>query len=328
LIAMSHTQSLQTGLRRFLTGPGLPTFLLTLVALYEAFLLAVIFAPEGSGPWSTFALEFKVWCFSYDTRTGGMEWSAVWMMLLEPLFITGIVVVVWRKGLGALLTLRGWSEQRRPAMAGVMVAAAALGVLYLYGQPSASAGEPLPFPGERIRTRIEPPPFTLTDQLGEAVELAALRGRPVLITGVYAHCTTACPTILLELRTLLDQLPAAALEELQVVAISLDPERDTTEVMAAVARAYNFTHPQFRFVNGEPEAQREILKRYQFGAYLNERTGVIEHANLFILVDAEGRIAYRFNLDPRHSPWIREAVVALAAEAAAQRHAHALAAGR
>ena len=156
---MHCTHSLHSGLRRFLTGPGLPTFLLTLVALYEAFLLAVIFAPEGSGPWGTFALEFKVWCFSYDPRTGGMEWSAVWMMLLEPLFITGIVVVGWRKGLGALLTLRGWFEQRRPALAGVMVATAALGVLYLYGQPSAEAGEPLPFPGERIRTRIEPPPF-------------------------------------------------------------------------------------------------------------------------------------------------------------------------
>lgn len=325
---MTQTSQTQTGVRRFFTGTGLPVFLLTLAALYEAFLLAVVFAPEGSGPWSNFALEFKVWCFSYDPRTGGMEWAAVWIMLLEPLFITGIVLVLWRSSLRCLLSPRGWLDNLRPAMAGAGVAVLSLGALYLYGQPDADAGEPLPFPGERMRTRLTPPPFSLHDQLGKPVSLAEMRGRPVLITGVYAHCTTACPSILLELRGLLDNLPPDALDELQIVAISLDPERDTTEVMAAVARAYNFTHPQFRFVNGEADTQREILKRYQFSAYMNERTGVIEHANLFILVDADGYIAYRFNLDPRHSPWIREAVLSLTAESSERRLAHAALAER
>src|SRR5690554_2367118 len=104
---------------QFMTGGGLPVFLVTVTLLYEAFLLAVLFAPDGSGPWSGFAVEFKVWCFNYDPRTGGMEWAAVWMMLLEPLFITGMMLLIWRKGLPALFSFSGWFAYRKTVGAGV-----------------------------------------------------------------------------------------------------------------------------------------------------------------------------------------------------------------
>ena len=305
-----------TALGRFFTGAGLPAFLITVTVLYEAFLLAVLFAPEGSGPWSRFAVEFKVWCFSYDTRTGGMEWSYVWVMLLEPVFITGIVLALWRKSVRELFSITGWRAQRMSASAGVAAAVAALGALYLYGVPGEEAeAAALPFPGERIRTQITPPPFALHDQRGAETRLEDFRARTVLITGVYGHCTDSCPMLLIELRTLLDELPDEIREDLQILAISLDPERDTKEVMAAVSDAYNFTYPQFRFLNGEPEVMAELIKRYHFSAFFNERTGVIDHANLFILIDADGYIAYRFNLDPRHAPWVREATVSLVREA-------------
>ena len=304
---------------RFFTGAGLPVFLVTITVLYELFLLAVLFAPEGSGPWSRFALEFKVWCFSYDTRTGGMEWSAVWIMLLEPVFITGIVLLLWRKAVSTLLTPAGWRMHRVPMAAGVGVAALTLGILYAYGLSETETVDALPFPGERIRTSLTPPHFALQDQQGAPVTLDDFQGQAVLITGVYGHCTASCPMILIELRTLLDELPEDVREDLQILAISLDPEGDTEEVMQAVSNAYNFTYPQFRFLNGEPEIMRELIKRYHFSAFFNERTGMIDHANLFILVDAQGKIAYRFNLDPRHAPWVREAVISLVREARSRR---------
>lgn len=317
--AETNASAGDTVLRRFFTGAGLPAFLVTITVLYELFLLAVIFAPEGSGPWSRFALDFKVWCFSYNTRTGGMEWSVVWIMLLEPVFITGIALLLWRKSLAVFLRPGGWYAHRVPLAAGVGVAGAALGILYVYGLSEQLPDDPLPFPGERIRTSLTPPPFALHDQRGAPVSLDDFRGQTVLITGVYGHCTTGCPMLLIELRNLLDELPEEARDELQIVAISLDAERDTQEVMAAVSNAYNFTYPQFRFVNGEPEVMRELIKRYHFSAFFNERTNMIDHANLFILVDAEGRIAYRFNMDPRHALWVREAVISLTAEARALR---------
>jgi len=67
--------------RRFLTGTGLTVFVGTTTLVYEAFLLLIIVSPASWGAWGAFSEEFKIWCFSYDPRTGGMEWMAVAVML-------------------------------------------------------------------------------------------------------------------------------------------------------------------------------------------------------------------------------------------------------
>lgn len=299
---------------RFLTGVRLPVFVLTVTVLYEVFLLLVLFAPENWMLWSRFAVEFKVWCFSYDPRTGGMEWAAVWMMLLEPVFVVACMVLIWRRSLWA--AWHGRTEPFGGAVAGGLAAAGlTLGALFWIGMPTGDAA-PLPeFPGERIRTRLTPPEFSLRDQRERPARLEDWRGQVVLMTGVYSHCTASCPGLLIELRTLLDDLPEDVRSRLQVVALSLDPERDSSELMQAVEAAYNFSYPQFRFLNGEKPVMAELLRRYHFSPQFNEKTGQIDHANLFILIDREGFIAYRFNLDPRHTPWLRQAVISLVEEA-------------
>jgi protein SCO1 len=303
-----------TRTRRFFLGPGLPVFLVAAVGVYEAFLCALVFAPEGKGWWGGFAREFKVWCFSYDPRTGGMEWSSVGMMLLEPLFIVAVAILLWRSALGTLRSLANWLAHWRAALAGVVAASAAAGTLLAYAGPGGEAALP-PFPGERIRTQITPPSFRLVDQTGQSCSLDELRGRVVLITGVYAMCSTACPQILIETRKLLESLPADLRGRLSVVALALNPE-ESTETMAALAQGYGFHHPEFRYLNGDPAVMHRLLEDFQFGRVRNPRTMLIDHANLFILVDAEGRIAYRLNLNARHQVWLREATLALTAEAA------------
>lgn len=300
-----------TGPRRFFLGTGLPIFLFAAVGLYEAALLTIIFAPLEYGWLGDFAREFKVWCFNYDPRTGGMEWSAVGMMLLEPIFVVGVTVLLWRR----VLATRPWRSSWRAALAGLAVASIAIGSVLALGRSNA-AGEVLPpFPGERIRTRLTPPPFQLVDQNGRACSLADLRGRVVLVTGIYAMCATTCPQILVETRRLLDALPAETRKHVSVLALSLNPEYDTTELMTAVAAGYGFTHPEFRYLNGAPAVVHPVLEQLQFARVKNPVTGVIEHANLLILIDPAGLIAYRFNLNPRHQAWLRAAILALAVEA-------------
>lgn len=297
--------------RRFFLGAGLPIFLLAALALYEAGLLLLTFGPLESGWLGDFAREFKIWCFSYDPRTGGMEWSAFGMMLLEPLFVVAVTVLLWRRALAAQRWARSW----RAALAGAGVAVAAMGSVLVLASGNA-AGEVLPpFPGERIRTRLVPPEFRLVDQAGAPCTLAELRGRIVLVTGIYAQCSTACPPLLLETRKLLDSLPAAARARVSVLALSLNPEYDTQAQMAAVAAGYGFAHPEFRYLNGAPATMHAVLDRLQFSRVKNPQTGAIDHANLLLLLDAEGTIAYRFNLNPRHQAWLRAAILELAAEA-------------
>jgi protein SCO1 len=304
-----------TRTRRFFMGAGLPVFLLAAVAVYEAFLLALVFAPEGAGWWGAFAREFRIWCFSYDPRTGGMEWSAVGMMVLEPVFVVIVAVVLWRRALATLRSVAVCLSHWQSALAGMAVSSVAALALLSFARGSTEDALPA-FPGERIRTQLIPPAFRLTDQTGRECGLEELRGRVVLITGIYAMCSTSCPQILIETRKLLDSLPAESREQLRVVALSLNPEYDTTELMAALAAGYGFTHPEFRYLNGDPAVMHGVLEQLQFARVPNQQTGLLDHANLFILVDAQGRIAYRFNLNPRHQVWLREGIVALTAEAA------------
>lgn len=305
-----------TPLRRFFTGTGLPLFLLAAGGVYEVFLLVIVFAPESSGAWGGFASEFKQWCFDYDPRTGGMEWAAVWVMLVEPAFVVGIAAYLWRQGLRPLGSFAGWRRHGRAALAGMVASGVAMAGLYAYGRPSADAEVTLPFPGERIRTRLTPPDFSAVDQLGIDFSLEELRGRVVLMTGVYAMCSTSCPEILRETKALVDSLPADLRARVSVVAMSLNPEEDSMDLMRRVTEGYGFEHPSFRYVNGDPVVMHDALSRLGFARVKNAVTGVVDHANLFLLFDRDGAIAYRFTLDARHRSWLHEALRSLAAEAA------------
>jgi protein SCO1/2 len=311
------------GLRRlggaagsFLSGPGLAVFVTTSVIVYEVFLLAVIFAPGSLGAWSAFSEEFKIWCFNYDPRTGGMEWMAVVIMLAEPAFIAGLLLGLARFCRARQDAAPPRARFLRAASAGFAVGLAACVTLYAYGRPDPDAEVLPPFPGERIRTQIVPPDFRLTDHRGASAGLADFRGKAVLLTGVYTLCSTSCPEILVQLHELVAGLPAEAKANLQLAALSLNPEYDTAALMGAVAEAYGLDYPGFRFLNGDPFVMAPLLRDLQFSPRRNPETGLIDHANLFILLDAEGRIAYRFNLDRRHRDWLRAAVLALTAEAA------------
>jgi protein SCO1/2 len=306
-----------TSLRRFFTGAGFPASLMTGALVYEVFLLLVIFGPPGQGPWGQFSEDFKRWCFGYDQRTAGMDWAAVWVMLAEPLFLAGLTAALWRRSLRTFATPRGWIAHGKAMAAGGLVALVATATLFAYGSRGTSEDQPLPFPGQRIRTRIEPPAFQLVDHRGAPVSLAEYRGRVVLLTGVYATCSTACPQILREVKDLTESLPPELRDRFAAVALSLNPEYDTREMMAAIAEAYGFAYPSFRYASGPPPDMHDLLTRLQFSAVKNAETGAIDHANLFLLVDAGGRIAYRFNLLDRHRPWLHQATRELLAEASA-----------
>lgn len=304
-----------TGVRGFFTGTGFPLFLLAAAFVYEVFLLAVVFAPESTGAWGGFSREFKQWCFRYDARTGAMEWAAVWVMLLEPAFVVTIAAYLWRRALRPLRTVTGWVQHGRSAFAGGLAAMLVMTALYAYGRPDPHADDPLPFPGERIRTRLATTDFRFIDQKNQAFSFDELRGRVVLVTGIYARCSTSCPEILIETNALINSLPPAMRERVSIVALSLNPEEDTADLMDRITEAYGFTYPEFRYLNGEVAGMHKTLTKLGFARVKDPRTGVIDHANLLMLIDAGGAIAYRFTLNTRHRSWLKEGLIALASEA-------------
>ena len=239
------------------------------------------------------------------------------MMLLEPLFVLGAALWLWRSVLPRVRAVNAWLRRWRAAAGGAAIALAASASLLGLARPGAAESLP-PFPGERIRTHLVIPPYAFSDQAGQAFSLADLRGRVVLVTGVYAACSTSCPLILKQTRELLESLPAPTRARVCVVALSLNPEYENTAIMAGIAAGYGFQHPEFRYASGELATMHAALERLQFSRVRNAQTGVIEHTNLLLLVDAHGEIAYRFNADLKHAAWVRDAVLALAAEASAE----------
>ena len=85
--------------------------------------------------------------------------------------------------------------------------------------------------------------------------------------------------------------------------------------MDAVAEGRGLKYQEFRYANAAPPgAMHDALTRLQFSATRNPRTGVIDHANLFLLVDRSNHIAYRFTMDPRHRAWLRSGLRSLLTE--------------
>jgi protein SCO1/2 len=96
--------------------------------------------------------------------------------------------------------------------------------------------------------------------------------------------------------------------DVAVVAITLDPGHDTPEVLSRMARAQGVSAPLYHLATGDPEDVEHTLDALEIPRTRNEATGVIDHANLFLLVDRAGRIAYRLGLGPRQERWLASAL--------------------
>jgi cytochrome oxidase Cu insertion factor (SCO1/SenC/PrrC family) len=70
----------------------------------------------------------------------------------------------------------------------------------------------------------------------------------------------------------------------------------------------------YHLVTGDPADVERLLDRMQIARQRDPETGVINHANLFLLVDRDGRIAYRFGLGERQQRWLTSALEILLRE--------------
>lgn len=297
---------------RILSGGAFAMFALWVLAFYEVFVALMTFAPINGGTLGGFLEEFRIRCFQYEPKTGWMQWSSVAVMLAEPLPLAGIIGFIWRAQIGEL-----WMTRRRAV---IPIATGAFLLVGVIGSGLAGLGraEPvraeLPFPADRLRSALPMPAFHFTNQAGLPVNAADFRGRVTLVTAVYSTCTTTCPMMLSKIREVLDQLSPVERADLAVVAFSLSPEVDTRELRGMITKAYGFDDAPFHFVNGVPAEMNALLDRLGIGRMRDAKTGELIHSNLFILLDREGRIAYRLSLSQREQSWLTTAVRVLLAE--------------
>jgi len=92
--------------------------------------------------------------------------------------------------------------------------------------------------------------FALTDHTGKARTLADFRGKAVVMFFGYTRCPDVCPTTLAELKTVREQLGEDG-KRLQVLFVTVDPERDTQKLLASYVPAFD---PSFLGLYGDSAA--------------------------------------------------------------------------
>jgi protein SCO1/2 len=101
--------------------------------------------------------------------------------------------------------------------------------------------------------------FSLTDHNGEVRTLADFKGKAVVVFFGYTQCPDVCPTTLLEMAAAMKELGPLA-DKVQVLFITLDPERDTPQLLAQYVP--NF-HPSFIGLSGDAAAVDAAAKEFR-----------------------------------------------------------------
>lgn len=152
---------------------------------------------------------------------------------------------------------------------------------------------------ERLPTIGAAPDFALISQDGAEVTLAALRGKVVALTFIYASCPDVCPMLTDKLARVQDALGSDFGSKIAFVSITTDPERDTPEVLKGYAEAFKANFAGWSFLTGKRAAVLDVAHRYGV-AVAKAADGQVDHTILTTLIDRQGTmrvqyLGYRFD---------------------------------
>jgi len=138
-------------------------------------------------------------------------------------------------------------------------------------------------------------PFKLTDQNGNPITDANLKGRPFLIFFGYTHCPDVCPTTLFDVSEVLRALGKDA-DRAGALFVTVDPERDTPDVMKDYLSSFD---PHLHGATGDRAAIDAAEKAYRvYAKKVPTQNGdySMDHTALVYLMDKQGRFVAPFNL--------------------------------
>ncbi|WP_394690243.1 SCO family protein [Hoeflea sp.] len=129
--------------------------------------------------------------------------------------------------------------------------------------------------------------FTLVDHNGDPITQAAFEGRPTLLYFGFTRCPEVCPTTLYEMAGWLDALGDEG-RDLQAFFVTVDPERDTPEIMKGYSEAFT---DRVIGITGDPdEIARLVAGWHVYAAKIPTEDGdyTMDHTASVFLVDKHG----------------------------------------
>ena len=131
--------------------------------------------------------------------------------------------------------------------------------------------------------------FRLTDDQGKPVTGKDYRGKVVLLYFGYTHCPDVCPLTLAQLHVVMQRLGPLA-DNVRILFVTVDPARDTPEVMRAYVNAFD---PRAVGLSGSPGDIEALSKRYR-SAFTREPDRAdgnyeVSHSSAIYVFDQEGK---------------------------------------
>ena len=168
---------------------------------------------------------------------------------------------------------------------GLMVLIGVVGAVTLFLPKTVS------FRGTLYDPALPAPEFELTQGNGSSFRLSERRGEVILLFFGYTSCPDVCPTTLSEMKRVMAELGADA-ENVQVVFVTVDPERDTPEKLKDYVSIFN---PAFIGLSGSMEDLEKVWSDY--GVYREEEElpnsaagYLVNHTARVYLIDRDGNL--------------------------------------
>lgn len=149
--------------------------------------------------------------------------------------------------------------------------------------------------GERVAD------FTFTERSGKPVGRKDLLGKPWVACFIFTHCAGPCSDVSAQMAKLQEWLKQQKIDDVQLVTFSVDPKRDTTEVLTRYAKNYGADKDRWWLLTGD-EKEIYTLIRESFDQEVHQQTGKervkgweVLHTSAVILVDEKGRVVEEYN---------------------------------
>ena len=137
--------------------------------------------------------------------------------------------------------------------------------------------------------------FELSDADGKVRRLADFKGQVVVVFFGFTHCPDVCPTSLLLMETAVEQLGPDAAKKVNLVFITVDPERDTPALLKGYVPNFG---PTFIGLTGTPQQVADVARAFR--VYYQKVPGkdggpyLMDHSSIVYLLDRNGRFVTHF----------------------------------
>jgi len=163
-------------------------------------------------------------------------------------------------------------------------------------------------PHSRLAVIRQAPDFTLTAQDEKLLRLSDLKGKVLLVSFIFTTCNGTCPATTHRMGQVQELLQARGRfkdDRVRLLSITLDPARDTPEVLRRYMKVYDADPAHWSFLTGPAEKVNKVIAAWDMWAKPSAN-GQLDHPSRIFLIDRRSRVREIYHLGFLKAPWVVE----------------------